>query len=422
MKRLNGWIGVMMLAVAAALCPSGGRALADTLHLKDGTVLEGTVQREGEGFLYFVVKVGKIEQVRLFSSEEIAKIERDEAAEGADASAKAAAVKPSEPSATPRKGKARRVAVLNFGPPSSWQGEVDSTVGIQVGAQAFKDAIPLLEKDGVTDVIVRINSGGGLALEVPVFHEVFEEEYKPRFRTVGWVESAISAAAMGPYVLEEFYFMPQGNLGACTAFSGALEAAKDLQLEVFLSWMEEASRLGKRDPAIMRAMQIQEPLSATIDPVTGEVTWFQDTSGKHLVNPPTQVLTLNSEQAVRFKFAQAIAATPEQVVEAMGISEYEWAGKRAAELIDAFMYDAHRTQTKLGETLEKYGIAVQAAESLNGDENRARRGAEVGRALRFLRELKRMLGVNPNFALLYGERLSPEWFEVQEEHLRDLMR
>ena len=86
--------------------------------------------------------------------------------------------------------------------------------------------------------------------------------------------------------------------------------------------MEDASKKGKHNPLIMRAMQIQQPLSATIDPVTGQVEWFPDTkTGKIIVNPDGQVLTLTAGEAVRLKFGKAIAATPEELARAMGYEE-----------------------------------------------------------------------------------------------------
>ena len=132
----------------------------------------------------------------------------------------------------------------------------DDTVGIQINATAWERVVPMLEKDNIDTVVVRINSGGGLLLEVDKFHKVFIEGYKPRFRTVAWVESAISAAAMSPWVLEEFYMMPEGNIGGATAWSGNLKAVQGVGLEQVLHQMEKASVIGKRDPAIARAMQI----------------------------------------------------------------------------------------------------------------------------------------------------------------------
>jgi hypothetical protein len=291
-------------------------------------------------------------------------------------------------------------------------------VGLHVTVDSFRRAIPLLEKDGVTDVIVRINSGGGYTLEMPKFQDLYEKEYKPRFRTVGWVESAISAAAMSPWVLEEFYFLPEGNMGGCTEYSGALVASKGVKLEEILVLMEKASAKGKRDHLIMRAMQIQQPLSASIDERTGQVTWFPDsTSGQFVVNPDGEVLTITASQAVKFKLAKAIAATPDEVARAMGYEEYEWAGKAATDLVDTTLRECTKADTAFNLAFDKYGRAVQAAQQI---QDRQRRGAEVGIARRHLSEIRRLTSLNPNFELFYG--LDAEWFREQDEMLKRLMR
>src|SRR5690606_8085872 len=137
---------------------------------------------------------------------------------------------------------------------------------IQVAAQAWADVVPMLERDQVDVVVVRINSGGGVPAEVARFYDVFQQEYKPRFRTVAWVESAIGAAAMSVWSLEEFYMMPQGDIGACTG--AFMEQLNDLfvgqQLEDMLRLMEQMSDAAGREPKIMRSMQIMEPLSCDI--------------------------------------------------------------------------------------------------------------------------------------------------------------
>ncbi|HYE01670.1 MAG TPA: hypothetical protein VD963_00400 [Phycisphaerales bacterium] len=410
------------LALLAGVLLAPGAALgADKLHLKDGRVLEGRVEKEIDGHVYFVVKVGSIEHTQFFSKDQITKLERDTPAAGAAAAEGTTAPAAGSPSAKPRAGEPKagrptRIAILNFGPPSSWQGKVGNTVGIEISAQAWKDAVPLLEKDNVDVVVVRINSGGGLLLELEKFHEAFQDHYKPKFRTVAWVESAISAAAMSPWVIEEFYMMPEGNIGACTGWSGRLQAIAGISLEMVLAMMEDASAKGGHDYRIMRSMQIMEPLSADIDD-NGEVTWHQDLSGKYTVNPPEQILTFNASDAVKFKFAKGIAATPDELARAMGYQEYEFAGKRAEEFIDQSMRDGDRTSKKLAEVYFKYQMAVQAAQQ---EQDRTRRGAEVNRARNYLREIKKYVKVNPNFQLMYP--FDDEWFERQEEMLRDLMR
>jgi len=418
MFRMSKAIKSMMFALvgACAVLAATTQALADKLHLKDGRVLEGEVVREGDGFVYFKVKVGSIEQEQFFMLDQVEKIEKD-----SETKAPASTTTKPGTDATTKKSPAdgvRKIAILNFGPPSSWQGVVESTVGIQISADAWKRAVPMLEKDGVTDVVVRINSGGGLLAELAKFNEVYEQEYKPKFRTVAWIESAISCAAMSPWVLEEFYFMPDGNIGACTGWSGRLSAIKGVQLEMVLYQMEEASRKGKKDPKIMRAMQIQEPLSATIDERTGQVTWFQDvTSGEYVVNPEGQVLTMTANEAVKLKFGKAVAATPDELARAMGYEEYVWAGKEATDFIDNNMRDNDKADKNWQVAAEKYQRTVGVAAQI---QDRQRRGAEVGIARRHLNEMKRLFSGNPNFGWMYLP--NEEWFQEQEELLKRLMR
>lgn len=424
------------LVASAAVLLAAHTALADKILLKNGdTIVCEIIKEEAD---WYVVKVdGRTEYIEKANVRTVTRDEKPAEAKPAEtkpAEVKPVEVKPEEkkpeekkPDAATLSGakkpeaKARavsgatRVAILNFGPPSSWQGKIDNTVGIQINAKAWREAIPLLEKDNVDVVVVRINSGGGYLAELEKFHEVFQNEYKRKFRVVAWVESAISAAAMSPWVIEEFYMMPEGNIGACTGWFGNLQAVKGVELLEVLHMMERVSKLGKRDPKIMRAMQIQEPLSCNIDTETGNVTWFQDNSGQYLVNKGNEILTLNSRDAVKFKFAKAVAATPDELAKAMNINEVEWAGQQAIAYIDKNMRENDRADKKWQEIAEKYIIAISAAAQLP---DRERRLVEVGVARRHLDELEKLLSINP---LLVGQ-LPPGWMRQQRDLIKELSR
>lgn len=438
---------VAAVLVAGAVVWSPATALADKLHLADGRVMEGTVVRETDTFVQFRTKIGGIETVQTFLKTDVKKVERDAppaapagvtdpkpttgSGEAPAAAPATEAVKP-EPANHDAESKraakaaevaknidsgATRVCILNFGAPSGIPNRPDDMVGVQVNVASWRHVVPMLEKDKVDVVVVRINSGGGYTFERSRFQELYQNVYKKKFRTVGWVESAISAAAMSPYVLEEFYFMPNGNLGGCTSWSGDLQSTEGLGLEMILAEMEEASRLAGRSPAIMRAMQIEVPLSCTIDEKTGDVTWFQDTSGEHLVNPAGQILTLTANDAVKYKFARGIAATKEELVKAMGLNEVVWAGEEATRYIDENMRAVHiaenRWQDKYREVLLYSGYAEQA-------QDRTDRGKFVGKALAALREMRSLFATNPNFGFL--NNVDDEWFRRVEEDLKKLLR
>lgn len=415
---------IAFLAVASlgALAPRA--ALADKLELKDGRVLEGTVVREVDGMVWFKYTIAGIEQTTAFKPSEIAKVDRSEGS----GPAPEAAVRPvDKKAAQARRSGAPRVAFLTLG-----EGGDKEMVGIYMTAKALEDAIPKLEAEGVDAVVLVINSGGGLALEVQRLSDVIHEKYKPRFRTVAWIQSAISAAAMTAHCLEEIYFMPQGNYGACTMFSGALVAAKDRRLEEVLYQMEKISARGGYDPKIMRSMQVDDALSCSIDE-NGVVSWFQDaSSGEYLVNPQGQILTFNAQQAERFRFSKGTAATPDELVKLMGYNEVEYVGEwktgylwpicRAEQDNMDFRRKVHADETSTQRYFANYGVAVQMAQS---EQDRQKRGALVGKARQALRQMVSMVRTNPNFSFLVFNMMPEqfkEWVDQQEEMLNELMR
>lgn len=431
------------MAMGVALLGASVNALADKLYLKDGRVLDGTLVKQDAAFIVFNVN-GKEE---IFDASEVKKVEKTDAAKPAAPAtvaptATTPATEPAKaaaPAAEPKKnaddaktvtGKATKVAIINFGPPQRWKNEnnlggVDSLVGGPISVKSWLDILPMLEKAKTDVVVVRVNSGGGMNTECKKFQDMYRDVYKKKFRCVAWIESAISAAAMSPWVFSEFYMLPEGNIGACTAFYGAsFKAMSGLQLEQLFEQMRQASAEGGHDPLIMRAMEIQMPLSANVDD-NGKVTFFADaTSGSILVNPPGRVLTLNSEMAVKIKFAQGIASTKEELVKVMGLKEVEFVADDASKYMDDYMLKAHRATKYFIEVAQQYISARDAARALAQSGRDPRFGVELGKARQALAEMRRQVGINPNFPDMLGEAvgesLDSGWFAEQEALLKQL--
>jgi len=317
-------------------------------------------------------------------------------------------------------GAATRVAVLNFGLPKSAQGAADSTVGIEIVAQAWREAVKMLEKDKVEVVVVRINSGGGALSEMEPLQNLFQNEYKAKFRTVAWVESAISCAAMSPWPIADMYFLPGGNIGACTAWRGVggqmVQADADT-LESVLVQMERTSRWANRDPKIMRAMQIMEPLSANIDE-NGNVKFFQDLSGKIILNQQGKILTLTANEALKVGFSKGTAATLDELMQVMGITEYVVAGKQATDFIDNNIKANDKANKDFDNFYRAYTIAIDRAEQLRGDKKR--QSDAIGDARSALRKMNATRRHNKNMPEIKG--FPAAWFAQQERLLKDLER
>jgi hypothetical protein len=339
-----------------------------------------------------------------------------------------------------------RGAVITMGE----RGEKDM-VGVFMTAEILKRMIPLLEEEQVDIVVLRFYSGGGALIEIKPLSDTIHFEYKKRFKTVGWIESAISAAAMTAHCIEDIYFTSQGNYGGCTGFSGRLNAMKGRGLEEVLIMMEMISERGGKDPKIMRAMQIDSApdalqrlqisapdgsLSANIDE-NGDVKWFQDTtSGKYVVNPTANgtihILTFTSEQAERFKFSRGTADTLDELTAKMGYKEIEWVGEKTkgslwpiskAEKINmAFRAKTHKDQELFNSYWRNYQFNIAAA---RGEQDRQARGPYINKARQELENIKRMVRNNPNLALFQMNMLMEEfkeWLAEQEKFLRELSK
>ncbi len=427
-RYLRPFIAMAAFVLASVIAIFPAQA-GDKIHLKDGTVIECTITEELEGYYWIKYMVSGVEDTRIIGPDEILKVERDvkpEAPKKPDTTRPA----PAKNTNQPRVSSGPKAIVLTLG---DRVGDKDM-VGMYVTADSIERAIPYLEEQLGTDrqgiLVLRINSGGGALLEIQKLSDVIEYKLKPKFRVVAWIDWAISAAAMTAHCVEEIYFTTRGNYGACTGWFGQLTAVSGRELEEVLFMMEKISKRGGYDPKIMRAMQIMDPLSATIDD-NGQVTWYQSLDGEHVVNEEGRVLTFTSDVALKFGFSKGTADTVEQLAVAMRVPEVTWIGEwvpgvdypvSAAETeMRRFRDRAKEDQERINEYFSRYGAAIAVAQQTPRED----RGRFVNRAREALGLMVRMVRNNPNFALFIFNMLPEQfnqWVDEQEKLLRDLMR
>jgi hypothetical protein len=417
------------------------------ITLKDGSVVEGEIVRELEGIVWIKVKSGNSEETRMLTPNEMKAIDRDATSTPANTSqpekapdSKAEPAKPAEKSAEPaparassdsasqpRKSGVPRAAVITLGE----GGDMDM-VGLYVMAKPLNDAIALLKQENVDIVVFRVNSGGGALLEIQKLSDVIYNEYRKNFRTVAWIDYAISAAAMTSHAIEEIYFTPEGAYGACTGWSGDLVAVKDRDLEQILFQMEKISTRGNHPFEIMRAMQIMEPLSVTVSP-NGDVSFYQDaTSGDIVLNTKDRVLTFNSQTAAQSRFSSGTAATLDELAKVMHLPEVEWVGVkkpgflwpicRAEQMQMDFRTKTARDDQQFSEYVQTLNAALQMAGGLE-DERKAKL---AGKARECMNKIVSAVNNNPNLAIfkfnIMPDKFREEWVEPTEKKIKDLTK
>jgi hypothetical protein len=207
--------------------------------------------------------------------------------------------------------------------------------------------------------------------------------------------------------------MSDASYGGSVAFSfsgGKATAVTGADLESILRFGEEASRYGARDPLIMRAMQVGTNLSVDIDD-DGVAHWRNDLKGRYIVSEESRILTFNSADAVKYRFARGVADTKEDLVRLMGVTEWVEVGQDADQYQQDFRDAVYTAAVEIGAILQKMQIAVD-----NG---------QIPRAERFLADLKSWARRAPAWTKHSANGAPPltrEFFNAVEEQLEELRR
>lgn len=389
-----------------------------TLTLQDDRTVSGTIVRELDGYIWLDLGLG---EAVLYKPDEYKAIQREggHASSGAVVLSKKTSYR-DEP-IEDRPGVIRAAVI-----------SLEETVGTHMTATPLEEAIEELEADQIDLLVLKVKSGGGMLIEIEKMSNVIHEEFKPRFKTVAWIESAISAAAMTSYTCEDIYFMTKGNFGSATGWfqnGGSIGLVEGRDLEEALYLMERIAERSGHNADLFRSMQILEtPISYDRDPETGEVSIYNDTSGEFVLNDGTDITSLNSEQAMHIGLAKGIADTTDELADLLLEHNPElrgtdivWVGDRVAgELYP--ITEAERIQREWREEADyidgrfnelgiKYDMAIANAQTAR---------SFVVQAERYLAQIERLARKHVNLAFTRG--LNDEWFRQQRELIAELRR
>lgn len=415
------------LMAAAAAFSTPAVAEVDVVVLKDGTRVEGEIIREVSGAVFIRVGDGGVSEQKFFMADQIESVLRGVAA----------AARP-DGNFVDAGGEGQ---VFDEDTPRGIVVTLEGMVGVSMSADRLEEMVPALTKavgdDGTGIVVLKINSGGGYLYELDRISDIIQYQYKPRFHTVAWIESAISAAAMTAHNLEEIYFLPEGNYGACTGYSGMLNAMDGRGWEEAEFLMQKISARGDHDHKVMLSMmghpQRFFPLSARRNPESGQVEWAQDAGvdGWTVLNPVGEVLTFNSVQAVEWEFADGIARDTDELAELMGYQEVNWLGERETGTrypVSAIERQNRQWRERIAEDESKADVTRGLYYFYKGNAagmSEDIRGVFVGKARSKLKILKRLFDMNSTMALSISNTLPEyfdDWYEQELEDLRDIGR
>jgi ATP-dependent protease ClpP protease subunit len=194
-------------------------------------------------------------------------------------------------------------------------------------------------------LVLLINSNGGSALESQIIANSIRE-IKKRHRVIAWIHKAISAGCQTAMCCPEIYFMTEGTAGAVTTWNpGTGQSIKGEDLERAMEHLAQIAIENGYSKYIAYSMKTNKAMcSYDRDPVTGDITWYGDLSGKYVLSDDKSNLSFNASNALHCKFSKGTADTEEDLAKLLNLPKwYEFSdyGRKLAKEWQALCEQAH---------------------------------------------------------------------------------
>jgi hypothetical protein len=221
-------------------------------------------------------------------------------------------------------------------------------------------------------IVLLINSNGGLVLESEHITESIWD-LKERHRVVAWVKKAISAGCATAMVCDEIYFQSHGTAGSVTTISG-LSHIPEEQAQPGIDYLVEIARRSGYSEHIARSMKLKKYMcSYDKDEETGEITWYGDMSGEHILSSDEQNLTFNASNALKCGFSKGTADTEDDLAELLDLPRWheisnegrkmakDWQDtvKRCKEEVPLLIQQRDYKNTSSGDPIVRLGTLIQ---------------------------------------------------------------
>jgi len=234
------------------------------------------------------------------------------------------------------------------------------TFGQDIYPLGIANSLEWAKEHEVTDVVFRINSGGG---EVWCSMDMVEimKEYRGDFKMHMLIESAISASIWPAFNCDTITMAPGSDFGGAVGYTRNATGSAEVDLKmnsIMSAKLETAADANGHSGYLVRAMILSE--AAVYAYRQGGEWVFSDTtegipSNYEVVDGPDTVLTLTAKQAIKYGIVDAMedGRTLEEFCEVQGIEKWDNAGDIGHEFVE-------RDVEKCAELREDIGAVIRS--------------------------------------------------------------
>lgn len=246
------------------------------------------------------------------------------------------------------------------------------TFGQDIYPLGVADSLAWAKEVGVTDVVFRINSGGG---EIWCANDMVEimNDYRGAFKMHMLIESAISASIWPSFSCDTITMAPGSDFGGAVVYrmsTGNLEVDKKMN-SIMANKLASAAEANGHLGMLVPAMIVSDNAVYAYKDEKG--AWaFSDTlvglpKDYEVIDGPDTILTLTQKQAIKYGLVHGLVESNslEDFAKLHGIEKWDNAGDYAYEIVKKDLAKSKRVRERLETTRDAFYTDLAIASDRN---------------------------------------------------------
>ncbi|MDF1808667.1 MAG: hypothetical protein P1U42_03135 [Phycisphaerales bacterium] len=356
-----------IVAAAGALCVASAFAISDEIVMRDGTVYTGTIVSKTRRTVEIDTQVHGISTRLKLDRRSVKSIVTGDLQTAPTTDVPQTILpKVTEPVEDPNKVIKREGYNLLLEVP------LKGTFGKEIYPLGVANALAWAAENEVTDVVFRIDSGGGAVWAAMDMVDIMEQ-YKGKIKMHMLIESSISASIWPSFTCDTITMAPGSDFGGAVAYTQNSSGSAEVDLKLNGIWaakLESAADANGFESYLVRAMMLSK---SSIYAYQEDGEWkFSDTTeglpkNYETIDGPDSVLTLTAKQAIKYGLVDAMpdGKSLQDFAEAQGIDKWDSAGDIGHEIIERDTEKAKKLLARLESTYRSFLVESNNATGRN---------------------------------------------------------
>lgn len=394
-KTRKPFSALRLAAIAGAMCALTAFALGDEVIMRDGTVYSGTIVSKTRRVIEIDTKVHGISARLKLDRRKVKSVVTEDLSAPATTTTTPDTPSITLPAVTEPVEEQNKV-LKRDGFNLLMEVPLKGGFGKEIYPGGVADSLEWAKENGVTDVVFRINSGGG-ALWCANDIVSIMKDYKSEFKMHMLIESAISASIWPSFTCDTITMAPGSDFGGAVGYTmnNTGSAEVDLKMNSIMSAkLESGADANGHSGFLVRAMILSK---ASVYAYQENGEWvFSDTleglpAGYETIDGPNSILTLTAKIAIKYGIVDAMpnGKTLEEWAEVQGIENWDSAGDIGTEIFAKAVKKSKRLEDRLAATIR--GFNTEQAYLYSDKQYIMARGSTLQAMRKHLGSYKRLL-------------------------------